>query len=226
MKAAGFDYLPYPPPKRDARTVASTTGYGITIGALDPPPAEARTETAANPNDAITAGMNPNELAVYRIALYGPDVETRIDPPIESIGCLRRAQRELYGKDGEMTSGLVKLIDDVTAQAKASPEAQAATEAWARCMAAAGYDYADPDGAQDSIAKQFEAMTGGQGNGSADDRAALLDLYHLEVRLAKQDVSCATSSHLTEVVQAQIRQAEQAYIDSHPGIRAEVFGSG
>ena len=229
MNSHGFEYVAYPPPVHDPKSVASTSGYGVTIGALDPRPANAASASTPNPNDKITSKMSPSEFAAYRTALYGPEEEIRTNPPIDSIGCLRRAQRELYGKDGQMTPGLISVINDVTARVKASASVGSAQAKWSQCMTSAGYGFPDSDAARSSISKEFEAVTGSTGGaahaGAVKDQSALLKLFEKEKSIAVRDAACSKSSGLDTAMAAEILKAEQQYIDAHPDIHAQVFGS-
>ena len=192
-------------------------------------------EEYVDPNADYLEGMSESERAAYEEALWGEMATTEYDPEAEveydwtKNGCSGQAQHEVY-EQGDIWSDpeLEPLFEELNQQWEAvqdRPEVTAARQAWSTCMADAGYDFATPDEASQSIHDEMNALweaaspseeeiaeieAGGDASGVGEpDPAAKAELKEKELALATTDFECKESSDLTGVERRASREMEE-----------------
>lgn len=163
-------------------------GYGMTT-LMDPNREE---EEVTDPNQAIRESLSEGALEAYNQALWGDMVQMSADggavavkpapgetgpPEIENQGCHGEARGEVYGDDGGMMmgpdmsefDGLFEDLDALRQRIESDPRVIEATEAWAGCMAEAGYsDVETVDDPEDTVMERMSELYGWD-DPSADD---------------------------------------------------------
>ncbi|MBD7918448.1 hypothetical protein H9657_09180 [Cellulomonas sp. Sa3CUA2] len=223
MAEQGFEYSPNDPsssrgmdpddiPEWDSKEYALQFGYGATTS----DELYGGSEEWVDPNADYIASMSEGEQTAFYEALWGasPEVDPEADPDAEveynweDGGCQGKASHEVYEQDQiwddpafeamseEMNSEYETLADD-----PALGEAQAE---WAACITKAGYDYASPDEAQQSIFDELNALyeaAAPDPEAEPDpeasyepDEAAMAELKKKEMALAAADYECKESS--------------------------------
>lgn len=176
-------------------------GYGITFNArLSLAPIET---TILDPNDEIVSAMSGNEKARYESALFDCKQESAdaIPDPF-SVGYMSSA---LW-----LSEQLEALKEAVWADARMVK----AVATWSRCMAAAGFEFATPDDAQEELWERAQQILEGAGPGLAPEvEAALSELQSLELLVASQDTACSTD---LEEVRERVRfELESAFVEQN-----------
>lgn len=224
MSEQGFEYTPAEPmdmstdnddiPEWDSKEYAMQYGYGATTGEE----LYGTGEEYVDPNADYVASMSESEQTAFYAALYGeqPEIDPEADPEAEveaeynweEAGCQGKASHEVYEqgqiwddpalKDmmDEMNTAYENLADD--------PQLAKASTAWATCITEAGYDFATPDEAQQSIFDEYnglyEALAPDEGAevdpeaSFEPDPAAVAELKKKELALAAADYTCKESS--------------------------------
>jgi len=225
MAEQGFEYTPAEPmsggiassddmPDWESKEYAEQYGYGATTsdelwGSGD---------EWVDPNAEYVESMSESEQSAYYEALWGsgPEIDPDADPEAEleyeynweESGCQGAAQHEVYEQDQiwddpalkdlfeEMNTEYENLADD--------PALREAQQKWATCIAEAGYDYANPEEAQQSIYDElnglYEAMAPADPEdvdpdaSFEPDPAAKAELKEKELALATADYACKESS--------------------------------
>lgn len=145
----------------------SGDGYWFSTTSGDPVPTE-----VARAREYLAA-LSPEEQAAYQRALFGDGefLEVRVGELAVSSpasGCLAEASAAIVEGDqaeGARLSALVSYVSslslDVGIQVDADPAMVETTRAWSECMAANGYEFADPSvAASAALAARPERTTG------------------------------------------------------------------
>lgn len=227
MKAQGFEYVAVDPIAQRAAITGSGRlsdedfikqfGYGISTF-------WGRGSAQADPNARLRASLDAAGRRAYDRALYGENVGATFTDAIENGnfsklgGCTRKATESVFGGTQVLTQ-LQARLDQLDDRILEDQRMVRALERWASCMAAAGYEYEEPDEIDEDLMKQMETIVGsfsGQfATGPAPgqkpqtyDRAKLAALQREEVRVARVDLACE-KRHI-EPVEAVVRPQYEA----------------
>ncbi len=173
MSVAGFEYVPVDfSTIRDAMTSDKTAagmsgaefraefGYGISTQEAKPIVELGR----GAENIVIFEALSAADQAAYQRTLYGTDLEATLAYSLEledlsrTGGCTREALTLLFTSE-ELA---VTYLNPGDALVESDLRVLAAGEAFAACMQAAGFEYAHPDGVEDSIYERYMAITDGE----------------------------------------------------------------
>ncbi|WP_157987469.1 hypothetical protein [Jiangella endophytica] len=234
-------------------------GYGMTTLMN---PVKDEEQESADPNEAIREGLSEAALEQYHIALWGEGVQVSgggavsVEPaPVEGgapsapedQGCHGEARAEVYGEDdGQLMGpdfsefeGLFEDLDALRQRIDSDPRMVEASEAWAACMAQAGYSEFDATtDPEDSVMEQMSELYGwndqpaddeassgdasvtvGGGPDEADvDEEALAELQEYETAVATADYDCE-QQEFADIQQDVAWGFEQDFVDEH---RAEL----
>jgi hypothetical protein len=184
MAEQGFEYQPVLPPEEsfqvwdetDEEERVRTQGFGITTWyGNEEEFGGGPGEEWIDPNQEAVQAMSEGEQQAWNDALYGTqeeqeeDMQSEVDSETgETIyygegygaGCQGEAYEAEYG-DVEDTQSLWEEIqpamDAMYQQVEADPRVVEANEAWAACMADAGYEVATRNDMWDSVYSDFQA---------------------------------------------------------------------
>ncbi|UZN02075.1 hypothetical protein [Cellulomonas sp. S1-8] len=232
MAEEGFEYTPAEPmtgavnsddmPEWDSKEYAVQYGYGATTS----DELYGGGEDYVDPNADYIASMSEGEQTAFYEALYGisPEVDPEADPEAEveynweEAGCQGRASHEVYEQDQIWEDPAVQdLMDEMNTEYENladDPALREAQEEWAACIAEAGFDFATPDEAQQSIYDEvnvlWEAVAPTDPEAEVDpeapmaepDPAAMAELKEKELALAAADYECKESSGYLEAQKA------------------------
>lgn len=186
MRESGHEYIVHLP--ATARTTllpgnavggdpdefARKYGYGISTFAAASP---AEFEPPADPNDAVTAGLEPGARDAYRAAL---------------VTCRGRAAttvpRPATMVEVPLTDG-TDVLADIDRRVHDHPAVVDATAAWSRCMAAAGVHHPDRESLRAELTRRTAALAGG--SRTAAQEAELTELRRAEIAAAVADRACS-----------------------------------
>ncbi|SEF15866.1 hypothetical protein [Jiangella alba] len=267
MQEAGFEYIPADPgggeggddPFADAYSLppdefAREYGYGMTT--LMDPGKETETEDT-DPNKPIRDGLSEAALEQYNRALFGDTVEMSGGGAVaiapgdgeqsapQDQGCYGEASAEVYGDEGLMGDfdmsefeGLFEDLDALRQRVESDPRMVEATEAWAACMAEAGYSEFDTTGQpEETVMNRMSELYGwdsespteppsGEDDGEGDpsvtiggggediDEAALAELQEYEIAVATADYDCEQQEY-AEVQKDVAWGFEEEFVDQH-----------
>lgn len=228
MAEQGFEYTPAEPmsvgtegdddiPEWDSKEYAEQYGYGATTS--EEIYGDGGGEEYVDPNADYVAAMSESEQAAFYEALYGKSVE--VDPEAEGEtaaeaeynwedgGCQGKASHEVY-EQGQIWDdpALKDVMEEMNTEYESladDPDLRKAQTAWATCIGEAGYDFAAPEDAQQSIYDEmnalWEAAMPTDPEAAADpeasyepDEAAMAELKKKELALAAADYGCKESS--------------------------------
>lgn len=217
MAEEGFEYTPVEPmdsgpvpgegdvPAWDTLEFAKAYGYGATTGEELWGGSD---EEWVDPNQEYVAAMSETEQQAYWTALYGEMTEEPADPEAEPVepdwteqGCTGAASHEASGSTRLWEDpSLREAMDEMTREYESLADDDAvreATQDWAQCLGDAGYDFATPQDAQNSIFDEYNAAMGFSEEPPAEgeappepDQAALDALREKEIALATADRTC------------------------------------
>ncbi|MDZ4828545.1 MAG: hypothetical protein SGJ13_19070 [Actinomycetota bacterium] len=203
MTEAGFEYVPVDfvtikaamdsdksvPGLSDEEFIAQY-GYGFSTQ-FDRP---IRENGLGEQNVRIFDGLGASDQVAYNRALYGEDPSQTVAVALENEdfslagGCTQSAAAKHFTQQ-ELTSTYVNPADALILQ---DARMVKAVSAWSDCMRDGGYDYANPDDAENYFLEQFDAITQGQEpttlTGGALD--ALTQLQGEERAVAKLATDC------------------------------------
>lgn len=229
MHEAGFDYTPKVPdaaavelsdedaPAEGSPEYVAAYGYGIwSTPAGVPRNGVQWTMPDLEEEIAYLASMSETEMAAYQVALYGePDPA---DPTFVTGGCIDVADRP--GSDDAEQAYLAGFREEMTAFLLALPDAPELAEVnadWSACLREAGYSFAHPGAARQSVSGEFEAALAATGGMLPESAAA--EHAPQEIALATADLTCREETDF-DARSAEITwQLEEDWIESH---RAEV----
>lgn len=228
-------------------------GYGMTT--LMDPGKDTETEDT-DPNAAIRDGLSEAALEEYNRALFGDAVEVSGNGGAVSIapgedgaptdlqdqGCHGKASAEVYGDEGLMGGfdmsefeGLFEDLEALRQRVESDPRMVEATEAWAACMAEAGYSEFDTTGQpEETVMDRMSELYGWEdeaptdapdsedepsvsvgGDTEADiDEAALAELQEYEIAVATADYDCEQQEY-AEVQKDVAWGFEEEFVDQH-----------
>ncbi|MCC2312791.1 hypothetical protein [Cellulomonas xiejunii] len=201
-------------PEWNSKEYAEEYGYGATTsGGMDDG------EEWVDPNADYLATMSEGEQAAFYEALYGaePEVDPDADPDAaveynwEDGGCSGKASHEVY-EQGQLWEdpafeAMFEEMNTVYEERLDDPAVRKALTEWSSCMAEAGYDFEDPQAAQNSIYDEMSALWEAPADPEAEldpeasfevDEAALEELKKKELALAPVDFACKEASGYEE----------------------------
>lgn len=249
------------PPEEFAREY----GYGMSTLTVEHGPPASPDEESTDPNKEIRDGLSEAALEAYNRALWGDMVEIADggnavavapvgpgegEPPSpEDQGCHGQAHAEVYGADGGMVmgpdmsefEGLFEDLEALRQRIESDARMVEATEAWAACMAEAGFgDFDATTDPEDSVMQQVSELYGwndpapgdddaddepgvstgpGPGSEPADvDEEALAELQEHEVAVATADYECEQQEY-ADVAREVAWGFEEDFVEEH---RAEL----
>ncbi|MFS0703856.1 hypothetical protein AB6N23_04970 [Cellulomonas sp. 179-A 9B4 NHS] len=221
MAEEGFEYTPAEPmdqglmgtddaPEWDSLEFAEQYGYGATTSEE----LFGGTEEYVDPNQEYVASMSETEQEAFYAALYGAmeepeDPEAEVEYNWETAGCQGAASHEVY-EEGQVWDdpAMQDLMDEMNTEYERLAEDDGVREAqgaWAECVADAGYDFATPEEASQSIWTEYESVMGydQEMDPEADpetyvpptpDAAKVAELKEKEIAVATADRRCQESS--------------------------------
>jgi hypothetical protein len=203
MKNEGFDYIPVDPLARRAALTGSSRlsdqdflqqfGYGISTF-------WGRGTPQADPNERLRASLAPADRRAYDRALWGENKGATFQEAVDTGnftrlgGCTRDATEAVFG-GAQVLTQLQRRLDGLDDRILEDQRMVRAVEAWAGCMADAGYEYEEPDEIDSDLIRRMEKLVGplpsematGPAPGERAkpyDRAALARLQREEVAIA------------------------------------------
>jgi hypothetical protein len=229
MAEEGFEYTPAEPmdqglmgtedaPEWDSLEFAEQYGYGATTS----DELFGGAEEYVDPNQEYVASMSETEQEAFYAALYGAmeeteDPEAEVEYNWETAGCQGAASHEVY-EEGQVWDdpAMQDLMDEMNTEYERLAEDDGVREAqgaWAECIADAGYDFATPEEASQSIWTEYESVMGyGQEmDPEADpetyvpptpDAAEVAELKEKEIAVATADRRCQEDSGYADAQQA------------------------
>jgi hypothetical protein len=227
MKAKDFRYIPIDPVAQRAAVVGAARlsdadfvrhfGYGVTT-------LWGRGDAGVERNRRVRAGLRPDRRRAYDRALWGAHAGASFQEAADSGdftalgGCTRSATAAVFGGT-QLLTRLVRALDDLDDRVAKDPRMVRALARWRRCMAAAGFRYANPDDIDGHFVHRMESIVGpipgplatGPTDGRAMpvyDRGALTTLQAEEVATARADLACE-QRHVTPV-EAVVRARYEA----------------
>ena len=214
-------------PAWDSLEFAEQYGYGATTSS-EMPMNQGGGEEYVDPNADYLATMSESEQTAFYEALYGKqtmseeptDEETPVEQEYDwtTAGCQGKAQHEVYEEgqvyDDPEFKDLMEGMSELYTDVEKDERTIAAYRDWAECMAEAGYDFANPQEAQNSIYEAVNEIPYDEEDGSQDP-AALAELRDDEIATATADRTCQDSTgSARKVLEAQFA-VEQDFIDAH-----------
>ncbi|QTE28597.1 hypothetical protein [Pengzhenrongella sicca] len=238
MQDEGFEYTPQDysgqaslvddeddgMPASDSLEFAQQYGYGATTSQDMPNPDEV--QEYVDPNTDYVASMSESEQAAFYLALYGP--QSMSEEPVDEeelqeydwtrAGCQGKAQHEVYEEsqiwDDPEFKELVDAMSELYEDAQTDERTIAAYAKWADCMAEEGYDFANPQEAQNSINDLINEIPYDEETGTPDE-AALAEIRDQEIATATADRTCQDSTGSARTALEAQFALEQEFIDAH-----------
>jgi hypothetical protein len=145
-------------------------------------------------NNAYLAGLAEPDQVAFRRALWGANLDWNHARALEEEdfsqtgGCTRSAADQQY-KPNELTAAYINPADVLVEQ---DPRMIDALAKWSDCMAAEGYDYANPDQVESDLKERLDAILQGQDPATlaGPDLDALHELQGYELAVAALLTSC------------------------------------
>ncbi|MBO3083694.1 hypothetical protein [Cellulomonas fengjieae] len=239
MQDEGFEYTPQDTsgmnrsleggdgdmPAWDTLEFAQQYGYGATT--WEDLPVNEGADEYVDANADYVASMSESEQEAFYAALYGAQVvsEEPIDAEAElpeydwtTGGCQGKAQHEVYeGSQIWDDPEFKDLADEMSTLYTDSQTDERMVEAhaeWAKCMADEGYDFANPQEAQQSIFDLMEAIPYDEETGMQDE-AALDEITEQELATATADRICQDSTRAGQAALEAQFAIEQEFIDAN-----------
>lgn len=226
MQSRGFEYVPFQPEVTNGiverASVAFTgrpdaeLGYRLSSTVLD---TTSPASQVADPNDAIRAGLGPQELTAYWVALRGVDPNAVDGGPSESdAGCIALSRSDQSAADHQFAQLLDSAREEVVAAAEADAAVLETDTKWVACMAKSGIvtssKFAYLDSLRTEFAGLYDAVVAANAAGTPPQaNADLLNFADHENRLAKSDLACDDLTGLTLDYLDAIGRAQQAFLD-------------
>ncbi|WP_146928046.1 hypothetical protein [Cellulomonas xylanilytica] len=244
MQEEGFEYTPQDTsgmsrsfdeeddgmPAWDSIEFAEQYGYGATTSEDMPINQGAEGEEWVDPNADYVASMSETEQQAFYEALYG--AQTMSEEPIDeetaeedipeydwtTAGCQGKAQHEVYEAgqiwDDPEFKDLTDAMNELWQDAQTDERTTQAYAKWAECMAEEGYDFANPQEAQDSIYNLTNEIPYDEETGT-QDAAALAEIRDQEIATAVADRTCQDSTGAGRAALEAQFAIEQEFIDAH-----------
>jgi hypothetical protein len=217
-------------PAWDSLEFAEQYGYGATTSQDMPMNDGAGEEEWVDPNADYVASMSESEQQAFYEALYG--AQTMSEEPIDeedaeaqaeeydwtTAGCQGKAQHEVY-EAGQIWSDpefkdLTEAMSELYEDAQSDERTTQAYAKWAECMADEGYDFANPQEAQQSIFTLTGEIPYDEETGTQDE-AALAEIREQEIATAVADRTCQDSTGAGRAALEAQFAIEQDFIDAH-----------
>ena len=242
MQEEGFEYTPQDTsgmsrsfddsedgmPAWDSLEFAQQYGYGATTSQDMPMNKEGADEEWVDPNADYVAAMSESEQQAFYEALYG--AQSMSEEPVDeeaaeeveydwtTAGCQGKAQHEVYEAgqiwDDPEFKDLQEAMNEMYEDMQTDERTTAAYAKWAECMAEEGYDFSNPQEAQESIYSLTNEIPYDEETGMQDP-AALAEIKEQELATAVADRTCQDSTGAgREALEAQFA-VEQDFIDAH-----------
>lgn len=243
MQDEGFEYTPQDTsgmskavedsddemPAWDSLEYAEQYGYGATTS-QDMPMNDGASEEWVDPNADYVATMSESEQQAFWEALYG--VQTMTEEPLDeetaeaevpeydwtTAGCQGKAQHEVYEAgqvwDDPEFEDLTEAMNELWQDTQTDERTTRAYAKWADCMADEGYDFANPQEAQDSIYELTGEIPYDEETGTQDE-AALAEIRDQEIATAVADRTCQDSTGSARAALEAQFAIEQEFIDAH-----------
>lgn len=215
MADAGFDYVPIEPvafrEAMDALTQPAALSdeeflaqYGYGISTM-PPVEEFRT----GPDNAqIFDHLSSEDQVAYSRTLFGDDTEatfivTLEDEDFATIGGCTKIGVESVFTPEQLDPTFQNQLDLRVEQDSRIIDAK---QKWSGCMEEAGFDFEEPDDAEDDIADRLEALADGQDPATLTGAGAdeLAQLQGEELAIAAADIDC--QEQFVDDVEQQVEQ--------------------
>ncbi|MCC2335818.1 hypothetical protein [Cellulomonas wangsupingiae] len=239
MTEEGFEYTPVDPtsggvmssddaPDWGSEEFVEQYGYGVTTGEELFGGGQ---EPSTDPNQEYVAAMSESEQLAYNEALYGAmtevDPEADPDAPIESNweeeGCWGAASHEVNQAqiwDDPAVADMTEEMQVEYENLEDDPSLSEAQGRWSECIAEAGYDFAAPHEAEQSISDEmsalWEAVMPADPEAEIDptasfepDPAAVAELKEKEFALSAADHECRRSTGFAKAQQAAVIALEE-----------------
>lgn len=189
----------------------ATHGYGIFTN--DP----AVFAPYEDPNAEYVASLSAASRAAYEEALYGTWNGMTDDQGVEERGCEGQASAELSGTVPLNDPRMEALTDEMIVMEEdlgSSPEIIAVDEAWADCMADAGFGgFATPQEAEDSFFDDAFGYDGSDRGTQDDDEFA--EAREREIDTALADYACRQDTGHDTISLNALHAAEEQFIVDH-----------
>lgn len=245
MAEQGFSYVPIDPAEAWTEWTdpygglsdlefAETYGYGVAASFEEAESAE-NDDVFVDPNWEAYEAMTESEQRAWEVALSGESADDDGASPEPAAtdaanrGCSGIADAEVYGKSDEVDVwtqiyenpefvDLFEQMERVRTDVWESPEILELDQAWASCIADAGYPgFENPTDAVNSIYSELEATweVDEYGEFTPPSAQQLEDLREMEIPLATADRTCQQDLNYDDT-QVELRNAaEQAFIDDN-----------
>lgn len=181
--------------------------------------------------------MSPAEQEAWYAALYGepdmteydPDAEAEYEYDWESAGCIGAAQQEVYVESpyGAMDAlytdpqfaELFEAMNNLYQDAQNDPAMRELDQEWSGCMADAGFDFANPQAAQESIIDlsnaAYEDYEGEEDENGEWIPPDLTDLKQTEIDTAVADYDCQEQVDYSDRSLEVQFAIEQEFVDAN-----------
>lgn len=216
---------------------AQQYGYGaFTWYDEQPMPEDGEATEWVDPNQDIIDSMSESELTAWQEALWGAPSDEEFDPDAEADyewnwedgGCYGWAQHELEADDPWMAMNslyedprfaeLFEQMGEVWTKAESDPRMVDLNGKWSSCMADAGYTFANPSEASNSI---YE-LQNGLWEGHEDDpewpgpsEEDIAPLKEQELATAVADFTCQDEVNYQQEQMSIQFKVEQEFVDAN-----------
>lgn len=215
---------------------AQQYGYGaFTWEDQQPVDEDGEPEVYTDPNAWVYEELSESEIQAWQEALWGAPSEDEFDPDAEAEwewnweegGCYGWAQHEM--QENDPWAGISQLQQDprfaelfeqmnrMWTDVEADPRMAEINNSWATCMADAGYDFANPNEAQESIYELSNTLwEDHDGTETWEPDPALIEQYKAqELETAVADFTCRDEGkYESERLRVQFA-IEQDFIDNN-----------
>lgn len=257
MAEQGFDYTPLDPATDGAtmgvgteseiewgtREFVEEFGYGASTNPWGDEAGAVPEEEYVDPNAEYVEAMAPEEQEAYFAALYGEpqgseDPEEIVEWDWTKAGCSGKAQHEVYetvdGVDADEFTALQEEMTSVWEGVMNDPRLAEINGDWASCMADAGYTFATPEDAANSIYEltnkvydeayadvDYESATTEEDFAAIEAEvqeiidARMAEITDTELATALADFECKEESGYDERYQEISFELQQSFVDEH-----------
>ena len=217
MQESGFEYVPIDPVTfRDAmdsltavpgiteQDFVAQYGYGLTTL----PPTQAF--GAGEQNKAIFDNLSDADKVAYQRTLLGDNLDATFVIMLENEdlepagGCTKTAIDQVF-TDEQRNPNFANPFDELVKQDQRMIDA---LKAWSDCMSESGFDYEDPEDAEEELLERFQSITDGADPATltGDQKDALTALQGEELAVAAADLECSEGSGKLFEVEAQVER--------------------
>jgi hypothetical protein len=240
MRAEGFEYFPVDPLAQRAAVLGSSRlseeeflqqfGYGIST-------LWGRGRAVPDPNERLRIALPPADRRAYDRVLWGENPGATFTAAVDSGdftelgGCTRKATEAVFG-GAQVLTELQGKLDALEERVLQDQRMVRAIENWSRCMAAAGYQYEEPEAIDSDLFERMEEIVGplpgqfatGPAAGEEPrpyDRAELAKLQQEEVAIARADHRCELK-HITPVEEKVTPQYSKDFLRQNENLISRV----